>query len=165
MEATERLSLPMIIAGQAQKELWHNEALLLLDALVAGAVEEAPRNDPPPAPTAGSCYLVGDSPTGEWTQYPGHLAAYGAGGWRFVAPVVGLTVFVQTTERFATYSVAGWDIGSIRGSKVLIDGDQVIGPRAPAIADPAGGGTIDAEARAVLMQMLAALRSHGLIAE
>ncbi len=42
MSATPRLSLPFIVPGQAQKELFHNEALQLLDVLVAGAVEGLP---------------------------------------------------------------------------------------------------------------------------
>jgi hypothetical protein len=42
MESTDRFSLPLLVAGQAQKELFHNEALLALDTIVAGAVEKRP---------------------------------------------------------------------------------------------------------------------------
>ena len=53
--------MPFILPGQAQKELFHNEALQVLDIVVAAAAEEAPGNDPPLSPTSGSSYLVGDS--------------------------------------------------------------------------------------------------------
>ena len=53
MSSTTRLHLPFLSAGQAQKEFSHNEALQALDFLVAGAVEEGPRNDPPTAPVHG----------------------------------------------------------------------------------------------------------------
>ena len=52
MNSTDRLSLPLLIAGQAQKELFHNEALQTLDTLVAAAVEDAPANDPPQSPSS-----------------------------------------------------------------------------------------------------------------
>ena len=33
MEITERLGLPLLNPGQSQKEIFHNEALLVLDAV------------------------------------------------------------------------------------------------------------------------------------
>lgn len=164
MDATERLQLPMIMPGQAQKEFFHNEALQLLDAVVAGAVEEPPRDDPPQSPSSGQCYLVGSSPIGDWSPHAGKLAVFSEAGWRFVAPVAGMSLLVKTSETLATYGSAGWEVGTIRASRLFIDGVQVIGPRSTAIADPAGGSTIDAEARLSLQQILSALRQHGLIA-
>jgi hypothetical protein len=164
METTERLSLPMIIPGQAQKELFHNEALQVIDIVLAAAVEQPPLNDPPANPAAGACYLVGDAPSGEWAAYAGSVASFGSAGWRFVAPVVGMTVSVKPTGAIATFGTTGWEIGSIRGSQLIIDGNQVVGPRAAAIADPSGGTTVDTEARTALEQILACLRHHGLIA-
>jgi hypothetical protein len=46
---------------------------------------------------------------------------------------------------------------------LFIDGEQVVGRRAAAIAAPAGGATIDTEARAAVSQILEGLRQHGLI--
>jgi hypothetical protein len=45
----------------------------------------------------------------------------------------------------------------------MINGEQIIGSRGVAIASPAGGSTVDAEARSSIDQILAALRTHGLI--
>ena len=73
MSATPRLVLPMLEAGQAQKEVLHNEALQLLDALVAPAVEGPPLATPPPAPVVGSCYIVAASPTGDWAGRAHHF--------------------------------------------------------------------------------------------
>jgi hypothetical protein len=46
----------------------------------------------------------------------------------------------------------------------MIDGIKVVGAQQSAIADPSGGTTVDVETRAAMGQVLATLRSHGLIA-
>lgn len=163
MELTPRLSLPTLIPGQAQKEFFHNEALQLLDCTVAGAIEEPARSDPPPAPVPGQTYLISGSPIGDWSAYPDHIASFGLGGWRFVAPVIGLGFIEKSTGRMAVYGTAGWETGVVRASQIIVDGQQVVGARAAAIADPAGGTTVDAEARSAITEILSALRQHGLI--
>lgn len=141
----------------------HNEALQLLDIVVAAAVEEAPRTAPPSAPAQGACYIVGVPATGEWAGREDMLAGYSAGGWRFIPPVEGATVFVRSTATWALYRAGAWEIGAVRGSSLLIDGKKVVGGRASAITVPAGGSTIDAQARATIGEILSALRQHGLI--
>lgn len=44
-----------------------------------------------------------------------------------------------------------------------VDGTQVVGPQGTAVASPTGGGTIDAEARAAIDDIIARLVAHGLI--
>jgi hypothetical protein len=151
------------IAGQAQKEITHNEALQAIDALLSACVEEPPRTVPPPAPVIGACYLVDTSPAGVWTGYAQHLAAYTGGGWRFIPPTEGMTAFVRSSSAMATYQAGGWEIGTLKGSRVVIAGEQVVGPREAAIAAPSGGSVIDVQAREAVAQILAAMREHGLI--
>ena len=138
-------------------------ALQILDVAVAAAVESPPANDPPAQPIEGASYLVGDLPSGEWAQYPGHLAGYGVAGWRFIAPRPGMSVFVKAAQVRAVYDSSGWDVGLVRGSALVIEGQQVVGPRLGPIADPVGGSTIDGEARLAVGQILGILRQHGLI--
>jgi hypothetical protein len=163
VESTERLALPFILPGQAQKEMTHNEALQQLDVIVAGAVEEPPRNSPPGSPTVGSNYIVGSSPTGEWAAISGHLAAYTAAGLRTISPVEGMAVHVRSTGETALYRSGEWEVGRVRGSELVIDGYKVVGARSAAISTPAGGTVIDAEARAAISAILSALRGHGLV--
>lgn len=42
MDQTARFALPMLVAGQSQKEWFHNEALLRADALLCATVEGPP---------------------------------------------------------------------------------------------------------------------------
>ena len=46
---------------------------------------------------------------------------------------------------------------------LVVSGVQVVGSQQPPVPDPMGGGMIDVECRDSVMQILAALRSHGLI--
>jgi len=165
METTSRLALPMIVPGQAQKELTHNEALQKLDMLVAGAVEQSPSNDPPAAPIDGACYLIGESPSGEWSSYPDHVASFSAAGWRFVAPTMGMTLQFKPDRVPATYGPEGWEIGTIRTQRVCVEGVKVVGSQAASISNPSAGDVVDSEARVTIAEILTALRSHGLIAQ
>jgi uncharacterized protein DUF2793 len=163
MSATPRLSLPLLSAGQAQKEIFHNEALQALDSLVEGTVEQPPAAAPPASPALGACYIVADSPTDAWAGMPQCVAAWTSGGWRFIQPFEGMAFYVRSTASWAVYRGATWEIGKLRGDALIIGGEQVVGPRAAAIASASGGATIDAEARAALDQILSAMREHGLI--
>ena len=163
MNSTPRLALPFLSVGQAQKETFHNEALQILDTLTQPAVEMAPSNMPPTAPSVGSCYIVGDSGAAEWGGQEGCLAAWTSGGWRFTPPFEGMTAFVRPSQDWAVYRAGSWELGVLRGESLNIAGKQVVGSQASAISDPAGGGVVDAEARASVVAVLAALRQHGLI--
>ncbi|HEX6603816.1 MAG TPA: DUF2793 domain-containing protein [Sphingomicrobium sp.] len=162
MGSTARLALPLLSAGQAQKEIYHNEALQLLDMLAAAAVEELPLATPPANPAIGACYIVADAATGPWATKDHCLACFTGGGWRFVEPSDGLAAFVRSEGLWGAY-IGGWEFGSVRAVSVVVGGQQVVGSRASAIASPAGGTTIDSEARTAIGQILSALRSHGLI--
>ena len=163
-ETTARLALPLLIAGQAQKEVHHNEALLRLDACVAACVADIADAVPPGSPAMGDCYIVGAGGTGAWTGHDGAIAAYGEGGWRFIAPREGLCALVASLGVEAVYFGGSWRYGALRGSSVTIDGNPVIGARQPAIAAPTGGSVVDTEARGAIAIILNMLRAHGLIA-
>jgi hypothetical protein len=146
-----------------KENLWHNEALQALDALVSAAVEGPPADDPPGDAVVGTSYLLADAPTGDWSGHPGEIASYTNAGWRFHEPTPGLAVFVKSMAVAAIFGSSGWEIGNLRAPRLIIDGNQVVGSRLSAIADPQEGATIDVEARSALVQILDALRQHGLI--
>lgn len=164
MSATARLGIPLLSAGQAQKEFFHNEAIQILETLTCPAVEEGPRQIPPSAPTTGACFILGTAPTGAWAGKANALACYTQGGWRFVSAIEGMAAYIRSESIWAVFRSGGWELGKLRGSSVIVEGNQVVGSRAPAIAGPGGGSTVDAESRAAVDQILAALRQHGLIA-
>ena len=64
----------------------------------------------------------------------------------------------------AAFRGTAWVIGELSGAQVSVEGVKVVGARGASIAGPVGGATVDAEARAAVGLILAALRGHGLIA-
>ena len=118
---------------------------------------------PPAFPVIGVCYILAASPMGAWAEKPLNLAAYTAGGWRFVAPVEGMTAFVRSSSVWAIFRTGSWEPGTARGLNVTIAGQQVVGGRVAAIPGPSGGSVLDSEAGSAIGQILTALRQHGLI--
>jgi hypothetical protein len=164
-DTTPRLALPLLAAGQAQKELFHNEALARIDAAVQAVAVAAGEETPPAAPQPGQCWIVGAAPTGDWSEQAQALAIWTEGGWRFVPPPIGMTVWLAGDMVPALFDGTRWIAGELRANRLLIEGVPVVGPRQPAIAAPAGGTVADGEARTAITAILAALAAHGLIAQ
>ncbi len=164
METTARLAMPLIEPGQAQKELFHNEALMLIDAGVQASVAAAGVNVPPASPPPGRCWIVGPAATGAWSGRARAIACATAGGWRFLIPGEGWTVWDVERRQVLRHVDGEWETGIVPARRIVIDGTPVLGPRQSAIAAPTGGNIVDIEARQVVAAMLAMLRTHGLIA-
>jgi hypothetical protein len=162
-ETSARLSLPLLQPGQAQKEMTHNEALALLDLIVGARVLDIGLDTPPATPAIGECWIVGATPSGDWSGHAQALAGWTGGGWRFTAPVEGLTVWVDAAALPARNLSGACYLGETRAARVLVDGVLVLGAQMAAIDDPAGGTAVDAECRAALAAVLTTLRTHGLI--
>jgi hypothetical protein len=142
--ASPRWRIPLLFAGQFQKEVFVNEAHALTDALLHPAIE-GEADDPPAAAAEGESWLIGDAPTGAWADHAGDLASYQAGGWIFAVPRDGVRLLDRSTGQEIRYR-GGWQR-----------------PATPAA--PAGGTTVDAEARAAIAELVAALIAGGVLAE
>ena len=162
-DATPRWALPQLFAGQAQKEVFHNEALARIDMLLHGAAESADEDVPPTSPDDGQCWIVADGASGSWLGQDGSVACWTGGGWRFAAPRAGLTLRVVDRGHMMYFDGSDWQDAVVRGDGFYVGGERVAGTRQPAIANPVGGSSIDSEARSSLVAILNAMRSHGLI--
>lgn len=144
-DTTPRHLLPLLAAGQAQKEITHNEALMLIDMLIAGTVDGVGVNTPPDTRSIGQAWIVGPSPTADWVGHQHRLVAWMPGGWRSLALPPGAAV------RDAS-------------GKLWLRGDS--GWAGPAtVAAPEGGGTVDTQARTAIAALCDGLRRYGMITE
>ncbi len=162
-DATARFGLPLILPGQAQKELFHNEALAGIDAVLHPAVEGPAIDAPPASPQPGQCWLVGAGAGGAWMGRDNDLAVWTTGGWRFMAPQTGMWVWDKSAGYHRRWSGTAWTNGELSASALTIGGVQIVGARQPALPSASGGSIIDQEARAVLQAITVALKSHGLV--
>lgn len=138
--ASPRYGLPLLFAGQSQKEAFVNEAHALTDALLHCAIE-GEASIPPSVPAEGEAWLVGASPSGAWAGQAGKLACRQAGNWLFVTPRDGLRLLDRATGQERRFHGA-WRF-----------------PDMP--LEPIGGSVVDAEARAAIVQLIAALQDAG----
>lgn len=164
MAQTERLGLPLLAAGQAQKDITHNEALGLLDIAVQLVVESADIAVPPGAPEPGRCWIVATGGSGDWAGQDGAIAGWTAAGWLFARPAPGWRAWAEDRANMIRFDGSDWIDEGARDDGFYVDGLRVVGDRQAAIGEPAGGATQDGEARAAVAAILLALRAHGLIA-
>ena len=104
--ATARHGFPMLVAGQAQKEFFVNEALARIDALLHPAFETV-ANTPPAVPAAGECWLVGPAPLGAWEGQADALAFWDGVQWSFCAPADGMQMFDRAEGQWILFR-SGW---------------------------------------------------------
>jgi hypothetical protein len=143
---TGRYRLPLLAVSQAQKEITHNEALVIIDALLHMAVEAVLTVAPAVTDNdIGKCWIINGAPTGAWANKAGQIACWIGGSWRFVAPHEGMGVWNKSTRRHSRFISGHWTT-------------------APSVPNPTGGTAVDSEARAALVAILQYFRLIGILA-
>jgi hypothetical protein len=115
-DATPRLSLPYLAAGQAQKHVTLNESLALLDGLVQTAVESRATAAQPGSPADGDLYILPASPTGaDWSGKPaGTVMRYEAGAWAELPVSEGCIAWVKDEDVAVFFDGSAWvDLASL----------------------------------------------------
>ncbi|MDQ8757856.1 DUF2793 domain-containing protein [Sphingosinicella sp. LHD-64] len=161
-ETSARFALPFILPGQAQKEIFHNEALTTIDCALHSCVKGF-ATEPPAEPVSGEGWIVEAGASGAWAGRTGCLATWTSAGWRFVSPVPGMMVWDKEASHWIYWNGEAWSDGAMPAAALMINGEQVVGPRQPDIPTPSGGTTIDAESRSAIGAIIVTLKSHGLI--
>ena len=141
---TARHALPLLFAGQSQKEATVNGALALADMLLHPAIE-GEASSPPADPVEGESWLVGAAATGAFAEREGFLASHQLGTWLFVAPRDGMRLFDRASGQFV-HRRGEWR-------------------REATPESPTGGAVVDEQARAAIVAILHLLSRTGIVGE
>lgn len=107
-ETSARFALPLLVAGQGQKDVTHNEALVLIDMLLHPSVESRVLAAPPADKTVGQSWLVPLGATDVWMGRDNNLVAWTEGGWRYVPAREGMTLWVRDEQVSVRYVGGAW---------------------------------------------------------
>ncbi len=120
-DASARLGLPYLAAGQLQKHVTLNEALTRLDALTQTAVVSRKATAQPVAPADGALYILPAAATGaDWSGQPaGSLMRAEAGGWSAIPAPEGLLAVVLDSEEVLVRRAGEWAPLSSGGTAAL----------------------------------------------
>ena len=109
-DATPRLSLPIVAAGQAQKHITVNEALGKLDGLVQLSVQSRTVAAQPASPIDGLIHILPSGATGSsWLDMAaGLLARHADGVWEALTPKAGWLAWIIDEGLALIHDGANW---------------------------------------------------------
>jgi hypothetical protein len=108
MTDTPHLGLPLIAASQSQKHVTHNQAIVILDAIVMLSVVDSTHTAPPGSPAEGDRYKVASGATGAWATWDLNIALYTNGQWVKLVPKKGWLCFDEATGALTVWTGSDW---------------------------------------------------------
>jgi hypothetical protein len=105
-----RLQMPELAVGQEGKELIHNAAIRILDALAGAVVQDRDLATPPGSPVEGALYIVAAGGAGDWSGESGNFAHYYNGSWWFYPPTAGFLIYLVDEDTPLRYDGADWAV-------------------------------------------------------
>ena len=141
MSTSPGLGIPFVATQQAQPEVTHNEAILLLQMILSGA--DGLQNAPPGGPAAGDVWIVGSAASGAWAGHDNALTIWDGTSWKFLpgrtsagviipmgADTEGLFIYRRDLNAFWVWTGAAWADASTAagGPYVAKAGDTMTGP-------------------------------------
>lgn len=122
MTTSPDLGIPFIDQQQAQPEVTHNEALLLLQALTNGVIDRGV-DTPAVGPTIGDSYIIGAAPTGAWAGRANCVTIWSGTAWDFIpgetsagTPITmgvrqeGMRAWVRDEDALYVWSGSAWTL-------------------------------------------------------
>lgn len=125
MANTTNLGLPLMAAAQSQKHITHNDAILMLDALVQLAVISTTLTAPPGSPVDGDRYIIGSGATGAWAGKDLNVAFYSNGVWQFAVPRPGWQAYDIANNDILVWNGSAWIDVAVAGGYASVSAANV----------------------------------------
>ena len=106
--ATPRLGLPFLQAGQALKNITHNEALQRLDVGLYLFCTNMAAGHLPSNPVEGQAHIISQSPDTTLTERKGQIAVFMSGNWIWFIPRAGWVVWDTAGETLRIFDGSTW---------------------------------------------------------
>ena len=147
-DVTPRLGIPLMHAGQAQKHITHNAALLEVERHLHPSVHRSDLGSPPADAESGESFVVAALAEGEWESRAGEVATRSGESWSYAAPEPGWTLWDLALGAHIVFDGTTW-------SPLASDGSSDSGGSGSGAADPnpapetlgVGGAAADATNR------------------
>lgn len=141
MTTSAVLGIPYISSQQNSPEITHNEALAMMQTIIAGGAIEVGLDTQPLMPDEGDIYILGESPTGDdWENHPSKIAGYFNGQWVFVPGVdsngtiidmsgdqEGLRIWSKADNDIVVWSDTGGSPGNYQWRFLGLGGNSIYG--------------------------------------
>ncbi len=118
MTDTPHLGMPLIAASQSQKHVTHNQAIVILDAIVQLSVIDSVHTAPPVSPAEGDRYRVASGATGVWSGWDLNIALFTDGAWEKLVQKKGWTCYDENDDTLTVWNGSAWtDFAFITATK------------------------------------------------
>lgn len=119
---TPNFQLPYLFVNQANKEITHNRALVMIDAALQLRVLDKDLSTPPASPVDGDAYIAASGATGLWSGHATEIAVWVAesGVWMFAVPKTGYRAYVVDEGLFYQFNGFAW-IGGVSSNASATD--------------------------------------------
>ncbi len=106
--ATPSLTLPFLQAGQALKNITHNDALNRLDAGLYLSCSDMGADSLPADPASGSAVIISDTAVPDLSDRVGQIAVFQAGNWVWFNPQSGWMIWDSAGDRLRVFNGVEW---------------------------------------------------------
>ena len=106
--STPRLDLPFLQAGQALKNITHNEALQRLDSGFYLSCSDMAADQLPSAPDIGTAVIISPTPIAAVADRIGQIAVFTPSGWVWFSPQSGWTLWNELQETLQVFHDGNW---------------------------------------------------------
>lgn len=117
---TPILGLTELVGNQANAHIPVNTNVRAIEILAAQVVKAKGTTSPPGSPSDGDAYIVGGSPTGDWSGWANRIAYRVDNAWASFTPKTGMLFRAESDGKWWQYSGGAWAEVTVAGTSTAL---------------------------------------------